>query len=603
MRKITLNTTLKSTLKTSQEIALLALIGASLIGCSSQDKRRETYDMIREQLKTELAAQAKTQALNTEAVNAALLPPLTSSIPAPRPPMEERFSLALNNVSAPQFFNAVVAGTRYNMLVHPEVTGNLSANLKDVSLFEALDAIREVYGYEYKVEGNRIYIKPLTMQTRIFQVNYLTGNRTGSSDIRVSSGTVSDVVNRSTTSSSNANGSNNTSGGRNDSAADQNNRVNNDSSRISTSSRTDFWTELQTALEAIVRSKGEGRSVVLSPQSGVVVVRAMPDELRSVDEYLKASQLSVERQVILEAKILEVQLNDSYQSGVNWATFASFQSKHTNRIAAGVISPGASLTPLPHEGGKPEAQSSIGSTALNAITGFQIGSPATAAGSMLGLAFQTSNFSALISFLESQGSVHVISSPRIATMNNQKAVLKIGTDEFFVTGVTSNTTTTANNSTVSTPSVTLQPFFSGVVLDVTPQIDEQGNIMLHVHPSISQVTTVNKILNLGNSGTFTLPLASSSTSETDSVVRGQNGNIVAIGGLMRQATVNERSQVPGSGDIPLLSKVLGSTTQTTVKRELVILIKPTIVEGSQTATEDMRRSLQQIEQFAPRGGK
>jgi MSHA biogenesis protein MshL len=149
----------------------------------------------------------------------------------------------------------------------------------------------------------------------------------------------------------------------------------------------------------------------------------------------------------------------------------------------------------------------------------------------------------------------------------------------------------------------LQPFFSGVVLDVTPQIDEQGNIMLHVHPSISQVTTVNKILNLGNSGTFTLPLASSSTSETDSVVRGQNGNIVAIGGLMRQATVNERSQVPGSGDIPLLSKVLGSTTQTTVKRELVILIKPTIVQGSQTATEDMRRSLQQIEQFAPRGGK
>lgn len=617
MRKITLKSTLKSTLNTTLNTTLLALLAVGLGACSTQDTRRETYELMREQLKAELAAQAKAQALHTEAVNAALLPPLTSAIPAipaPRPPMEERFSLALNNVSAPQFFNALVAGTRYNMLVHPEVAGSLSANLKDVSLFEALDAIREVYGYDYKVEGNRIYIKPLTMQTRVFQVNYLTGNRSGSSDIRVSSGTVSDVVNRNSAGANgNANNTNipnipsNALGGgtpNNESNAnnnDGNNRSNNDSSRISTTSRTDFWSELRVALETIVRGKGEGRSVVLSPQSGVVVVRAMPDELRSVDEYLKASRLSVERQVILEAKILEVQLSDSYQTGINWATFASFSSKHTNRVAAGVISPGSTLAPLPFEGGKPDPLTSIGNTALNAISGYQLASPATAAGSMLGLAFQTSNFSALISFLESQGSVHVISSPRIATMNNQKAVLKIGTDEFFVTGVTSNTTTSANNSTVSSPSVTLQPFFSGVVLDVTPQIDEHGNIMLHVHPSISQVTTVSKILNLGTGGTFTLPLASSSTSETDSVVRGQNGNIVAIGGLMRQATVNDRSQVPGSGGIPLLSKVLGNTSQTTVKRELVILIKPTIVQGNQTTTEELRRSLQQIEQFAPRG--
>jgi MSHA biogenesis protein MshL len=95
--------------------------------------------------------------------------------------------------------------------------------------------------------------------------------------------------------------------------------------------------------------------------------------------------------------------------------------------------------------------------------------------------------------------VHVLSSPRVAAVNNQKAVLKIGTDEFFVTGVTTTTNTSAAGNTV-TPSVTLQPFFSGVVLDVTPQIDEKGNILLHVHPSVSQVTTVTKGINLGTAG-------------------------------------------------------------------------------------------------------
>src|SRR5690606_5438433 len=140
------------------------------------------------------------------------------------------------------------------------------------------------------------------------------------------------------------------------------------------------------------------------------------------------------------------------------------------------ISPGANLAPLPYNGGQP-APINNGS-GLAASTGFSLSNAATAAGSLFGFAFQTNNFAALITFLESQGSVHVLSSPRIAAVNNQKAVLKIGTDEFFVTGITNNINTT-NNSTVVSPTVTVQPFFSGVVLDVTPQIDDKGNILLH----------------------------------------------------------------------------------------------------------------------------
>jgi MSHA biogenesis protein MshL len=240
-----------------------------------------------------------------------------------------------------------------------------------------------------------------------------------------------------------------------------------------------------------------------------------------------------------------------------------------------------------------------GNATITANTNLDMGIAGAAAGSLFGLAFQTNNFAALISFLETQGTVHVLSSPRIATLNNQKAVLKVGKDEFFVTNISSSTVATGSTTTTS-PSVTVQPFFSGVALDVTPQIDDQGNIILHIHPSVSNVTTVDKPLNLGSAGSFSLPLASSTVSETDSVVRGQNGQIVAIGGLMRQATVNDRSQVPGAGDLPVVGSLFGNTSKVSQKRELVILLKPTIVEGSNTWAQDMMHSQQRIQALEPR---
>jgi MSHA biogenesis protein MshL len=372
---------------------------------------------------------------------------------------------------------------------------------------------------------------------------------------------------------------------------------------VATTSANDFWGDLKLAIEAIVGSKEGGRSVVVSPQSGVLVIRAMPDELRNVDAYLKATQLAVDRQVILEAKILEVELNDSYQSGVNWASFASIRSSHDNRVSGGLIAPGATLTPLPFNGGQPATITDPGS-GLSASSGFSLSSAAGAAGSMFGLAVQTANFAALISFLETQGTVHVLSSPRVAAVNNQKAVLKIGTDEFYVTGVqtTTNSSTTGN---VTSPSVTLQPFFSGVVLDVTPQIDEKGNILLHVHPSVSQVSTINKSVNLGAAGSLSLPLAASATSELDSIVRGQNGQVVAIGGLMRQASTADDSQIPGTGKVPVLSSLFGAKKRVNQKRELVVLIKPTIVEGINNWNDDLLDTNRRIEQLDPRtrGGR
>jgi MSHA biogenesis protein MshL len=347
---------------------------------------------------------------------------------------------------------------------------------------------------------------------------------------------------------------------------------------------SDFWGDLSRALTTIVGAT-EGRSVVINPSSGMVLVRALPNELRNVEKYLKATQLIAERQVMLEAKIIDVTLSEDFQAGVNWG---AFQTGPNSRSGIGVVPPGATI-----------GRQIIGSAAQPtlSVTPGQLGTiVASAAGrGFIGLAFQTSNFAALLNFLESQGTVTVLSSPRIATLNNQKAVLKVGTDELFVTNVTSATTTTAAGS-VSSPSVTLQPYFSGISLDVTPQIDEDGNIILHVHPAVSTVAEKDKVIDLGPLGSYRLPLAASTINETDSIVRVQDGNIVAIGGLMSQEQQSNRSQLPGATG--MVANVLGQRDSKLKKRELVILIKPTLIESDRDWVQDIKEVQERVRDFS-----
>jgi MSHA biogenesis protein MshL len=566
-------------------LLLISSLCLGLSSCATPVSRQETFDLIKSEMSK--AAAHNVKPADAEAVSASLLPALPVDLPPARKPLEERFNLNFSNAPASQFFMGIVAGTRYNMLVHPDVTGSISATLKDVTLFEALDAIRELYGYEYKVEGNRIYIKPLSLQTRVFQINYLAAIRKGSSDIRVTSGSISD-----STSGSNSNQAQQQTNGQGNNPPAGNTAQTASSSKISTTSNNDFWSELKVSLELLAGAGQDGRQVVINPQSGVVVVRAMSDEMRNIVAYLKATQLSVDRQVILEAKILEVELNDQFQSGINWASFASLSSSPNSRASLGFVSPGTNLS---------TTTVTATDTGITATAGTALGATARAAGSLFGLAFQTANFSALLSFLESQGNVHVLSSPRIATLNNQKAVLKVGRDEFFVTKLSTTPGTVSTSGTTSpTVSVEVQPFFSGVALDVTPQIDDSGNIILHVHPSVSNVSTIDKTVNAGSAGSISLPLASSVVSETDSVVRGQDGRIVAIGGLMRQSNTNDRSQIPGAGALPFLGGLFRNTNQISQKRELVILIKPTIVQSDAEWEQDVLESQRRIQNLAPR---
>ena len=515
----------------------------------------------------------------------ALLPPLRMEMPAVAGrPIDPRFDLSVNNAPAPQVFMAIVSGTRYSMLLNPEVSGTISVNLKDVTVVEALDSLRELYGYDYRFEGTRIFVQPAGLQTKIYRVNYLLGQRRGTSDLRVQSGSLADTASPTgppaPASAGTPAGSQTFGGGAARSL---------DSARVSTQVNSDFWGDLRNALTAIVGT-ANGRSVVVTPNSGVVLVRAFPQDLRAVEQYLKETRLVVERQVMLEAKVIEVTLADAFQSGINWALFRTHDSP---RGAIGQIGNNTTLG-----AGTSGSNLSGGGLTANAQIGTLV-SGATLAGTnaaVFGLAFQASNFAALLQFLDSQGTTQVLSSPRIATLNNQKAVLKVGTDEFFVTNVATVTTTTGT-TTQQTPTVTVAPFFSGIMLDVTPQIDEFSNITLHIHPSISEVTESRRVVDLGGSiPSITLPLAKSAVNESDTVVRVTDGNIVAIGGLMSIDVRDGRTGIPGAADANVL---LRNSDRQSRKREIVILLKPTIIQNDLSWGQDLRDTRERLERFIP----
>jgi MSHA biogenesis protein MshL len=303
----------------------------------------------------------------------------------------------------------------------------------------------------------------------------------------------------------------------------------------------------------------------------------MPEELRQVEKFLKAAQVAVERQVMLEAKLVEVELRDGFQSGVNWGAFAAGVD---GVLAAGVLGSGVANTNVLLQGGSTIS----GTVAVPSVAN---------GGGLFGLALQTNNFGAVLGFLETQGDVQTLSSPRIATLNNQKAVLKVGTDSFFVTNVSggstpsSSTSTTGNTTTM--PTITLTPFFSGISLDVTPQVDDGVNVTLHVHPAVTNVTESSKQIDLGAAGNYKLPLASSAVNETDTLVRIQDGRIVAIGGLMQMDSSRSVSGLPGTTG-SMFAPLFGNKATSGRKREVIVLIKPTIIRSAADWEEQSRKA-------------
>lgn len=489
--------------------------------------------------------------LPPEQVDQALMPGL---LPVAAERGEERFDISVSEVGARSFFMGLVKGTGINMVVHPDVEGSISLELQNVTVDEVMEIVNEVYGYPYRKRGNVIQVLPGGIRSEVFHIDYLSLKRRGMSETSVTNGEVSSAGSSSTNNSNNNSSSNN--------GADNNNRNQNRANvgtQIRTETEADFWKELQQTLGVLV-GEGEGRAVIVTPQAGIVVVRGKPGEIDIVKAYLERAQLIMRRQVVLEAKILEVTLSEGYQTGIDWTAVTEVNTDN-------VLSVGSFGSPT---------------TSPNNIGGF------------FDVSYVASDFTGVIDLLETQGSVQVLSSPRISTVNNQKAVIKVGQDEFFVTEI-SNTTTTTTGTTTNNPEVELTPFFSGIALDVTPQISEEEEIILHIHPSISEVEDQTKSIVLG-SQLVELPLALSTIRETDSVVYARSGQVVVLGGLMQNKSTDINSGAPVFGNLPVVGHLFSQQRNQTVKSELVILLKPVIM-GPDGLKNGTQRSRQRFEEF------
>jgi MSHA biogenesis protein MshL len=474
---------------------------------------------------------------------------------------EKRLQIAASGVAAEQFFAAIVEDSPYSIAVHPDVSGAITLNLKDVTLDEALEVIGSLYGYDIRRQGRIIQVYPAGIRTETIPLDYLYVKRTGTSNTSINSGGVSENDPNNSNNSggnnrnnSNNNGSSNTNGNNNQSGGSGVN--------VYTENESDFWTELKETLTALVGVE-DGRSVIVSPQAGLVTIRALPSEITAVKNFIDSTQENLRRQVIIEAKIMEVTLNDDYQQGVRWDQVLG----HIESTDIGF--------------------STSGSIAGNVIS--------SAIGGTTSLSFLNNDFSGVIELLSTQGNVQVLSSPRITATNNQKAIIKVGEDEYFVTDV-SNTTTTGT-STTTTPEIDLTPFFSGIALDVTPQIDANGEVILHIHPSVTITDEQTKTIRLSNED-IVLPLAQSSVRESDTIIRAKSGEIVVIGGLIETRKVDLESKTPFLGDIPVLGELFKSKSESVQKKELVILLKP-IVIGHDTWKNQLQDARALLKQWFP----
>ncbi len=489
------------------------------------------------------------------------------------PAEKRRFRIDARDIDAKEFFTSLVGQSRYSFVVHPDVSGTITLSLRNVTLSDVLNAVADTYGYDIQRRGGIIYVYPAGVRSETFEVNYLLLARQGNSSINVTTSGVSDDSDDSDSSSSSSSSSGSDS---NSSGTD-----------ITTTSENDLWKSLEAALKGLVGT-GEGRSVIMNPQAGLVTVTAMPKELKTVREFLSKTQEALRRQVIIEAKILEVTLNDGFQSGIDWE----------NLKWRGVNDPERGVFAGTSTGVENGSYKYYTTNSTYGVTDDIIG----LIGGGVGIRITDGSFATAIQLLKTQGDVTTLSNPRVTALNNQKAVIKVGTDRKYVSDISSSSNSDSSSTSLS-PSISFETYFSGVALDVLPQIDAGGHVLMHIHPSVIKVDDDPRVINLaGFGGTssepMTLPMAKSDVRETDTIVDANSGEIIVLGGLMETSEIDRQSRIPGLGDIPGLGEVFKNRQKVGQKRELVIMLKPVVVREN-TWKDELQRASDLLDDWYP----
>ncbi|MFB0936434.1 MAG: pilus (MSHA type) biogenesis protein MshL [Propionivibrio sp.] len=516
--------------------------------------------------------------------------PVQQSIPLPRPKTAgktETYSVVVNNIKVHDLLFALARDARLNVDIHPGISGNVTLNAIDQTLPQLLSRIAKQVDMRFELDGPNLAVMPDAPFLKHYRVDYVNL-------AREVTGTVSTNTQISTSALSTA-GSASSSGnvsriqienksknrfwesleknlkdllhetdkvfpeGSTETVVEQNsaqsttgtgapNPVGTSSSRSNLAQQTlassPNAATLQNSGATVVKRMTfrEAASVIANPETGVIAVRATSRQHEKVQEFIDRIMRSARRQVLIEATIVEVNLSDNYQQGIDWtkaATQTGFSlSRATNTQTAGSTVNPFTLTYRNISGG------------LNVI----------------------------VEMLRGFGTAKVLSSPKLTVLNNQTATLKVSED--FVYFNVKQDIAAGNNNTnaVTTTTTTPQSVSIGFFMSLTAQISDDDVVTLNVRPSISSIAALKEDPNPALTVKNEVPQIR--TREIESMMRVQSGDIAVLGGLMEDRMENKSGRLPGVGDIPLFGEIFTTRSNASTKTELVIVLRPTVIKDA-----------------------
>ncbi|MDJ0778490.1 MAG: type II and III secretion system protein [Gammaproteobacteria bacterium] len=479
-----------------------------------------------------------------ENTTAADIPPVVQQVPiiaAPEPvePMQT-FTVVATDVPASELLFALARDARLNLDIDPSIDGRVSINAIDQTLPQILQRISRQVALRYYVDGPNLVVQVDRPFLRIYNVDYLNMSRTTTSDVGIETQL----------------GESGEDGG---STGDS-------SASITAESDNQFWRTLEANIELLASAGGADGVVISNRETGTVSVQTTSVNHANIQRFIDTILASARRQVLIEATVVEVTLNDDFQAGVDWARIATDGSGWSFSQQLLGASAGTPLAP------------SLGESPITSATYLSSNSDRT--------------ISAAVQALDTFGEVSVMSSPKIMALNNQTSILKVADNVVYFevesTGATVSDGVTIAGVTNTTPKTV--PV--GFVMNVTPFISADNEVTLNIRPTITRI--IGFAVDPNPDLTIENLIPEIQVRELESVMRVASGNTAVIGGLMQDSVDSNESGLPGLHDMKGVGVLFGTETRQSDKTELVIFLRPRVIDNASldTSLQDFQKYLQ-----------
>jgi MSHA biogenesis protein MshL len=509
---------------------------------------------------------------------------ISTILPKPTPTSRpETYSVVVNGVKAQELLFALARDARLNIDVHPGITGTVTINAIEQTLPQLLTRISKQVDMRWELDGPNLIVMPDSPYLHTYRIDYVNMERNAIGTVGVSSqiGTGGGTAG--------AGGGAGGAGGGNSS-----------STTVRNTSDNKFWVTLErnikdilhetdkilptgapqpTLVQALTGVPGtappaatapnisfrEAAAVIVNAEASLVIVRATSRQHEKIQEFLDQVMANVKRQVLIEATIAEVQLNNQYQQGIDWS---ALRTRGLTSIGANQISPGNASTTLQFPGVTVAAPGSLPST--------------SAIPNLFTLAVSRgTNIAGVLQLLESFGNVRVLSSPKLSVLNNQTALLRVVDNIVYFNVQVSIAAGNLNTNAVTATNTTPVTVPVGFVMNVTPQISDNDTILLNVkptttrlvqfvndpNPALKQAGVVNRVPQLR-------------MREMESLIKVNSGQIAVLGGLIEDSVNDIEDTIPIINAIPFIGSLFSSRNRNNTKTELVVFLRPVVVKDA-----------------------